>query len=162
MRECSIRRRGKRGGGGSSAIDKAERRLSRACYPPTRGGPLSRQSRVSIKSRPPSPKRRGRRNMMKRMRMQLVILLLAATAASMSASEALALDKGQLNQDARRALKSLYANNTAARLLGKQAKAVLVFPNIVKAGFFFGGQMGDGVLMKGKNTLGYYNSLAAS
>ena len=100
--------------------------------------------------------------MMKRVRVQLVILLLAAIAASMSASEALALDKGQLNRDARRALKNLYANNTAAKLLGKQAKAVLVFPSIVKAGFFFGGQMGNGVLMKGTSAVGYYNSVAAS
>jgi lipid-binding SYLF domain-containing protein len=100
--------------------------------------------------------------MMKRMRMQLVILLLAATAASMSASQALALDRDELEQNARSALKSLYAKNSAARLLGKQAKAVLVFPNIVKAGFLFGGQMGDGVLMKQNETLGYYNSLAAS
>jgi lipid-binding SYLF domain-containing protein len=100
--------------------------------------------------------------MMKRMRVQLVILLLAATTASMSVSQALALDRDELEDDARRALKSLYANNTAAKLLGKQANAVLVFPHIVKAGFLFGGQMGDGVLMKGKETLGYYNSLAAS
>jgi lipid-binding SYLF domain-containing protein len=96
------------------------------------------------------------------MRVQLGILLLAATAASMSASQALAVDRGELDRNARNALKSLYANNTAARLLGKQAKAILVFPNIVKAGFFFGGQMGDGVLMKQGKTVGYYNSLAGS
>jgi lipid-binding SYLF domain-containing protein len=100
--------------------------------------------------------------MMKRMRVQFAVLLLAAAAASMSVSQARAADRGELQGNARRALKSLYAKNTAANLLGKQAKAVLVFPNIVKAGFFFGGQMGDGVLMRGKETLGYYNSVAAS
>jgi lipid-binding SYLF domain-containing protein len=100
--------------------------------------------------------------MMKRMRVQVIVLLLAAIAASMSVSQARAADREELEDNARRALQSLYANNTAARLLGKQAKAVLVFPNIVKAGFFFGGQVGDGVLMKGKETLGYYNSVAAS
>ena len=68
----------------------------------------------------------------------------------------------ELERDAAQALKSLYANNTAARLLGQKAKAVLVFPNIVKAGFMFGGQMGDGVLTKKGRTVGYYNSLAAS
>ena len=100
--------------------------------------------------------------MMKRMQVQLAVLLLAAIAASMSASRASAADRDELEQNARRALKSLYAKNTAARLLGGKAKAVLVFPYIVKAGFLFGGQMGDGVLMKGHETLGYYNSLAAS
>jgi lipid-binding SYLF domain-containing protein len=100
--------------------------------------------------------------MMKRMRMQVVILLLAAIAASMSAPWALAASRDELEDSARQALKSLYAKNTAARLLGGKAKAVLVFPQIVKAGFMFGGQLGDGVLMKGRETLGYYNSLAAS
>ena len=47
--------------------------------------------------------------------------------------------------------------------LAKQAKGVLVFPNIVKAGFIVGGQYGDGVLRrKGGKTVGYYRSLAAS
>jgi lipid-binding SYLF domain-containing protein len=37
-----------------------------------------------------------------------------------------------------------------------------VFPSIVKAGFMFGGQIGDGVLLKSGRPAGYYNSLAAS
>ena len=57
---------------------------------------------------------------------------------------------------------NLYATNTAAKLLGETAKGVLVFPNIVKAGFMFGGQIGDGVLEKGGQVAGYYNSVAAS
>ena len=37
------------------------------------------------------------------------------------------------------------------------AKGVLVFPNIVKAGFIVGGQYGDGTLRKkGGRTVGYY------
>jgi len=44
----------------------------------------------------------------------------------------------------------------------RRARGVLVFPSIVKAGFMFGGQMGDGVLMTKGRTAGYYNSLAAS
>ena len=100
--------------------------------------------------------------MRNRMRIQVTVLLLAALVASMSAPLALAASGQELERDAARALKSLYANNTAARLLGKKAKAILVFPNIVKAGFMFGGQMGDGVLIRNGRTAGYYNSLAAS
>lgn len=100
--------------------------------------------------------------MRKRMRIQVTVLLLAALVASMSAPLALAASRQELARDAAYALQSLYANNTAARLLGKQAKAVLVFPHIVKAGFMFGGQMGDGALMKKGRIVGYYNSLAAS
>ncbi len=39
---------------------------------------------------------------------------------------------------------------------------MLVFPSIVKAGFLFGAQYGEGVLrVKGRNA-GYYNTVAAS
>jgi lipid-binding SYLF domain-containing protein len=100
--------------------------------------------------------------MRKRMRIQVTVLLLAALVASGSAPLALAASRQELERDAAHALQSLYANNTAARLLGEKAKAVLVFPNIVKAGFMFGGQIGDGVLMTKGRTVGYYNSLAAS
>ncbi len=100
--------------------------------------------------------------MMKRMRMQAAILLLAAIVASLNAPLALAGSRDQLVRDANRALKDLYATNSMAKLLGGKAKGILVFPNIVKAGFMFGGQMGDGVLTKKGKIAGYYNSVAAS
>jgi len=79
-----------------------------------------------------------------------------------SAPAVLAASKAELDRDAARALKSLYASNTTARLLGPKATAVLVFPSIVKAGFLFGGQIGEGVLLKNGRPVGYYNSVAAS
>jgi lipid-binding SYLF domain-containing protein len=100
--------------------------------------------------------------MMKRNRIQVTVLLLTAIVASVSPPLALAASRRELERDAARALQNLYASNTAARLLSGKAKAVLVFPNIVKAGFMFGGQVGDGVLMTKGRTAGYYNSLAAS
>jgi lipid-binding SYLF domain-containing protein len=39
---------------------------------------------------------------------------------------------------------------------------VLVFPHIVKAGFLFGAQYGEGALRRGGRPAGYYNSVAAS
>jgi lipid-binding SYLF domain-containing protein len=100
--------------------------------------------------------------MTNRMRIQATALLLAALVLSVSPRLALAGSRAQLTQDARAALKNLYANNTAAKLMESKAKAILVFPYIVKAGFMFGGQMGDGVLFKNGKVAGYYNSLAAS
>jgi lipid-binding SYLF domain-containing protein len=100
--------------------------------------------------------------MMNRIRIQVTILLLAAIVAAVNAPLALAASRQELERDAAHALRNLSANNTAARLLSQKAKAVLVFPSIVKAGFMFGGQMGDGVLMKNGRTIGFYNSLAAS
>jgi lipid-binding SYLF domain-containing protein len=94
--------------------------------------------------------------------MQATALLLAALVLSMNAPLAFAGSRAELTQDARRALKSLTANNTAAKLMESKARGILVFPNIVKAGFMFGGQMGDGVLFKNGKVAGYYNSMAAS
>lgn len=90
-----------------------------------------------------------------------VTFLLSTVVVLLTASLALA-DRHALERDARAALTDLYEQNDAAKLLGNQAKAVLVFPRIVKAGFMFGGQMGDGVLLKQGKVAGFYNSVAAS
>ena len=92
----------------------------------------------------------------------LLILLAAALGDVTAAPRAGAASRQELERDAAQALKSLYAKNDAARLLGQKARAVLVFPHMVKAGFMFGGQVGEGVLKKGGKTAGFYNSVAAS
>ena len=89
-------------------------------------------------------------------------MLLTAIVGLVSAPVVLAASRQELERDAARALKSLYAGNNAARLLGKKATAILVFPNIVKAGFMFGGQIGEGVLVKDGQSAGYYSTVAAS
>jgi lipid-binding SYLF domain-containing protein len=60
------------------------------------------------------------------------------------------------------AIRDLMASHEAARLLAKEARAILVFPNIVKGGFLFGGQFGDGALRREGRSVAYYRSLAAS
>jgi lipid-binding SYLF domain-containing protein len=49
-----------------------------------------------------------------------------------------------------------------AKQLASQAKGILVFPSIVKAGFLFGAQYGEGALRRKGKTAGYYNTVAAS
>ena len=101
--------------------------------------------------------------MTRRMRIQVpTALLLAAIVALASAPGARAASRQELDRDGSKALQSLCAGNTAAKLLNGKARAVLVFPSIVKAGFMFGGQMGDGVLLKAGRPAAYYNSVAAS
>jgi lipid-binding SYLF domain-containing protein len=68
----------------------------------------------------------------------------------------------EINREADAALAKLYAGNQAASLLRDHAVAVLVFPHVYKAGFLFGGQLGEGVLRRGGKAAGYYNSVAAS
>ena len=50
----------------------------------------------------------------------------------------------------------------AARVLGEKAVGILVFPNIVKAGFLFGAQFGEGTLFRGGRKVANYRSVAAS
>ena len=97
-----------------------------------------------------------------RLRLLGSLLLLGAAAALTNAPYAVAASRQELNRDAAKALQSLTAKNSAARLLNQKARAVLVFPNILKAGFMFGGQLGEGVLLKGGKPVAYYNSVAAS
>jgi lipid-binding SYLF domain-containing protein len=88
--------------------------------------------------------------------------LLMTVFISLVAPRLAAADDSMLVQDSRAALKSLYDGSPGAKALGEKASAVLVFPNVVKAGFIVGGQGGDGVLLtKGKVT-GHYNTAAVS
>jgi lipid-binding SYLF domain-containing protein len=75
---------------------------------------------------------------------------------------AFAASGAEIDRDVNAALETLFAKTPNARTLANQAKGVLVFPNIVKAGFLFGGQYGEGALRRGGRTVGYYNSVAAS
>jgi len=68
----------------------------------------------------------------------------------------------QLGNDAIAALHRLYAEQPKARQLGGKAKAILVFPKIIKAGLVIGGQSGDGALLIGGKPTAYYNLSAAS
>ncbi|MFO0416834.1 MAG: YSC84-related protein [Pseudomonadota bacterium] len=68
----------------------------------------------------------------------------------------------ELRTSARQALQSLYRTSPGAAALGKKAAGVLVFPQIMRAGFGVGGHYGNGVLFKGKSAAGYYNTTAAS
>jgi lipid-binding SYLF domain-containing protein len=75
---------------------------------------------------------------------------------------ALAASASEINRDVTAALATLYQTTPGAKTLANQAKGILVFPNIVKAGFIIGGQYGDGALRENGKTVGYYRSLAAS
>src|SRR6187551_2496362 len=59
---------------------------------------------------------------------------------------AIAASATELTTDGKAALERLYAESDRARRYGQNAKAILVFPRIVKAGLVVGGQSGEGVL----------------
>jgi lipid-binding SYLF domain-containing protein len=67
-----------------------------------------------------------------------------------------------LDDAATAALRNLYASNPAAKALGRKARAILIFPDILKGGFMVGAEIGNGVLRENGRTTGYYNITAAS
>jgi lipid-binding SYLF domain-containing protein len=67
-----------------------------------------------------------------------------------------------IDADVDAALTKVYEEQPAAKMLAKKAVAILVFPNMVNAGFVIGAQYGEGTLRKKGRTVGYYNSVAGS
>jgi len=67
-----------------------------------------------------------------------------------------------LVSDSRHALQQLVAQNPAAAKAKSKAVAVLVFPDILKAGFVLGAQEGQGILFVHGRPGGRYRTVAAS
>jgi lipid-binding SYLF domain-containing protein len=87
----------------------------------------------------------------------VVFLMVAVSLRAASAASA-----SNIDAEATAALQRLVASNSAAKLLGEKAKAVLVFPKVKKGGFIVGGLDGHGALRRGDKTLGYYKIAAVS
>jgi len=67
-----------------------------------------------------------------------------------------------LDKDSQQALQTLYEAEPLAETLSRTAKAVLVFPNMIKAGLVFGGSYGEGEMIKDSKVGDYYNSVTGS
>jgi len=93
--------------------------------------------------------------------------VLGGAALICAAHPVVAQDKGkteaaELTQEAQTALKQLYASAPLAKELGPKAHAILVFPQVTKAGLGVGGQYGEGVLLKDGKAIAYYKTTGAS
>ena len=89
-------------------------------------------------------------------------LLLALSVLLLCSTQSMAANASQLEKESQKALVKLYQSNPVAKTLGEKAVAMLVFPQVVKAGFMVGLQRGDGVLFSGGKVAGYYNTTAFS
>jgi lipid-binding SYLF domain-containing protein len=67
-----------------------------------------------------------------------------------------------LDRDSRQALKNLEKTHPLAESLSNSAKAILMFPNVIKAGLVFGGSYGEGELIEGSQVVDYYNTVSGS
>ncbi|WP_429363128.1 BPSL1445 family SYLF domain-containing lipoprotein [Paraburkholderia sp. GAS32] len=59
-------------------------------------------------------------------------------------------------------LARLYTAASGSRELVAKARGVLVFPSVIQAGFWIGGQYGEGALRVGGQTAGYYSTAGGS
>ena len=89
----------------------------------------------------------------------LALSVIASACSSMESTEA---SRSALHAESSTALESLYRSNAAASAISQNARAVLVFPSIVKAGLGIGGAFGEGELRRGGATVGQYNSVTGS
>jgi len=101
---------------------------------------------------------------MKTMRRGFLGLAMAAAAVVSIGAPTLAWadSREQLAADGTRALHKLEAAEPRSKRFAHEARAVLVFPSVLKAGFVFGGETGNGVLFEHGRPVGYYNMSGGS
>jgi lipid-binding SYLF domain-containing protein len=89
-------------------------------------------------------------------------LALAGTAGPLCVTPAFADEREKLVARGREALRELGGREPRSRRFARDARAVLVFPSILKAGFVFGGETGNGVLFEQNKPTGFYNLTGGS
>lgn len=88
--------------------------------------------------------------------------ILASTGVAFARAALAKSDAPEIDAHATRALNELVHTTPSAAKLRDKAAGILIFPQIVKAGFIFGGQGGKGVLRVGGHSKAYYTIAAAS
>lgn len=81
---------------------------------------------------------------------------------SVFACTSLAASKVEIDVRVDEALKQFYREVPVGKRLASQAKGMLIFPKVYKAGFGIGGEYGEGSLKVGGSTTAYYSIAAAS
>ena len=77
-------------------------------------------------------------------------------------SPAQAADRAKLDQEATAVMGKLHQKYPETKKLAQKAKAILVFPQVYKAGLIVGGETGDGVMRISGKTVAYYNTSGVS
>jgi lipid-binding SYLF domain-containing protein len=92
----------------------------------------------------------------------LATVIATAAAFSLAGFAQAASNAEELNTDSNQALRHLTETNRVAADMAHHARAILIFPNIVKAGLVFGGAYGEGELTRNGQVVDYYNSVTGS
>jgi lipid-binding SYLF domain-containing protein len=95
--------------------------------------------------------------------LRALCLILVAAAISVAAPErSKAASAAEIDADVRATADKFASQVRGARELASKAEGVLVFPSVVKAGFGFGGEYGEGALLVRGRPNTYYNIISAS
>ena len=87
----------------------------------------------------------------------IAALAIASTFGPLAVSAAHARSAAQIAAEGQSTLHKLEAREPRSRMFARQAKGILVFPSIFKAGVVFGGESGNGVLLIHGRPAGFYN-----
>jgi lipid-binding SYLF domain-containing protein len=68
----------------------------------------------------------------------------------------------EIDAKANAVLNKFYQEVGEGKELSKKSKAILIFPDVIKAGFVVGGEYGEGALRIKKKTVEYYSTVAGS
>lgn len=101
----------------------------------------------------------GNRNVKLKTAVFCILISLSLLANSPSAPAA---SKEEIDSKVNATLKMFYEKASAAKELAPRSKGILVFPDVIKAGFGIGGEYGEGSLRINGKTVDYYNTAAAS
>ena len=93
---------------------------------------------------------------------RMVRSLLAAALLVLASLPAGATSREQLDADVREAIDELYEYSSSAKELAAKAAGMIVFPKVIKGGIGIGGEYGEGALLVGGKTVGYYNIVSGS
>lgn len=88
-----------------------------------------------------------------------LLCLLSALSVSINVSAA---SKEEIDIKVQGSLEKFQEEVTGGQAFLDKAEGVLVFPDVVKAGFGIGGEIGEGALLVDGKTVDYYNTAAAS
>ena len=98
----------------------------------------------------------------KPVRIRVMMFILVACGALAFSSPGWAASAEEIEAKTNSALKMFYEKVGPAKALSARAKGILVFPDVIKAGFGIGGEYGEGALRINGKTVDYYNTAAAS
>jgi len=73
-----------------------------------------------------------------------------------------AASKVELDAEVKAAMTTFYSQVKSGKEMARKSVAILVFPEVFKAGIGIGGEYGEGAMLEGNKTTGYYSTAAAS